>query len=124
MEYDMNLGYYPGWTHGFVAEYFDELKRDGQRKKAEAKLRGDLLSLQYTWPRPVGVDVKILRGHEPMWELIREYQGIAYRVFFCVKGQDIWLLHAIEKKKMKTPPSDLNVAYTRMQNVLSGRVRR
>lgn len=95
----MIVGYYPGWDHGFVFEYLEELKLDGQRKKAEARLRVDLFSLLSTWPRPLGVDVKIMRGHEPLWELIREYQGIAYRIFFCVKGEEIWLLHAIEKKE-------------------------
>ena len=120
----MVLGYYPGWDKGFVLDYFNELKNDGQRKKAEAKLRGDLLSLLYTWPRPVGVWVKILRGHEPLWELKREFRGIAYRVFFCVNGEDVWLLHAIEKKEQKTIQSDLNLAYNRMQNVLNRKVRR
>ena len=120
----MVIGYYPGWDHGSVLEYMDELKKDGQRKKAEAKLRGDLLSLQYTWPRPIGVEVKVMRGHEPLWELIREYQSIAYRIFFCVKGQEIWLLHAIEKKKNKTPRGDISTASARMRNVLSGNVRR
>ena len=80
----MLIGYYPRWDSGFVLDYLDELKLDGQRKKAEARLRGDLLSLLYTWPRPIGVQVKPLKGHEPLWELKREYQGIAYRVFFCV----------------------------------------
>ena len=87
-------------------------------------MRGDILSLLYTWPRPMGVQVKPLKGHAPLWELKREYQGIAYRVFFCVKSQEIWLLHAIEKKQQRTPGSDLGSAYSRMQNILSGKVRR
>lgn len=120
----MILGYYPGWDKGFVLDYFNELKKDGQRKKAEAKLRGDLLSLLYTWPRPVEIWVKIVKGYEPLWEMKREYQGIAYRIFFCVKGDEIWLLHAIEKKEQKISKTDLETAYGRMQNVLSGKVRR
>lgn len=120
----MNIGYYPGWEKGFVLDYFNELKKDGQRKKSEAKLRGDLLILVCTWPRPIGITVKILKGYEPLWELKREYQGIAYRVFFCVKGEEIWLLYAIEKKEQKTTHSDLSTAYNRMQNVLKGNVRR
>jgi hypothetical protein len=31
-------------------------------------------------------------------ELIREYQGIAYRIFFCAKDQEIWLLHAMRRR--------------------------
>ena len=120
----MEFGFYPGWDSGFVNDFFDELKADGQRKKAEARLIGDLLTLQNHWPHTMNVTVRILKGHEPLWELKREFQNIAYRVFFCVKGQEMWLLHAIEKKKDKTPLSDLALAYARMQDVLTGKVRR
>lgn len=120
----MVIGYYPGWNAGFVREYLEKLRDDGQRKKAAAKLDFDLHVLATTWPRPTFVTVKSMRGHEPLHELIREYQGIAYRIFFCAKDQEIWLLHAIEKKKRKTPAADLDLAYSRMQNVLNGKVRR
>lgn len=120
----MELGYYPGWDNGFVKQYMDELKSDGQRKKAEAKLWIDIQTLLIGWPRPPGIAIKLLKGHEPLWELIREYQGIAYRIFFCVKMGEIWLLHAIEKKKQKMPIGDLNLAHARMQNVLNSKVRR
>ena len=120
----MIIGYYPGWDEGDVREYLDVLRRDGQRRKAIAKLEFDLQMLASTWPRPQFVTVKSLRGHEPLYELIREYQSIAYRIFFCVKGQEIWLLHAIEKKQRKTPIGDLVLADNRMQNVFSGSVRR
>lgn len=120
----MNIGYYPGWDAGFVRDALDELKDDGQRKKAAGKLDFDLHMLQTTWPRPQFVEVKLMRGREPLHELIREYQGIAYRIFFCIKDQDIWLLHLIEKKKHKTPVGDLDLAYDRMRNVLSGKIRR
>lgn len=120
----MMIGYYPGWDRGFVLDYIDELKTDGQRKKAAAKLEFDLQILVTTWPRPQFVAVKPITGRKPLWELIREFQGIAYRIFFCVKGQEIWLLHSIEKKKQKTPADDLGLAYGRMQNVLSGKVRK
>lgn len=120
----MNIGYYPGWDAGFVRETLDELRYDGQRKKAAGKIDFDLHMLETTWPRPQFIKVKSMKGSEPLHELIREYQGVAYRIFFCVKDQDIWLLHSIEKKKRKTPVGDLNLAYDRMWNVLSGKVRR
>ena len=120
----MLIGYYPGWDTGFVRDYLNELRDDGQRKKAAAKLDFDLHMLETTWPRPQFVTVKVMKGHEPLYELTREYQGIAYRVFFCAKGQEIWLLHAMEKKTQKTPATDLDLAYTRMQHVLTGKVRR
>ena len=120
----LQVGYYPGWDTGFVRDYLNELRDDGQRKKAAAKLDFDLQMLETTWPRPQFVTVNAMKGHAPLHEMIREYQGVAYRVFFCVKGREIWLLHSMEKKKQKTPAADLNVASARMKDVLSGKVRR
>lgn len=120
----MIIGYYPGWDTGFVRDSLDKLKDDGQRKKAAAKLDFDLHILETTWPRPQFVTVKTMKGREPLLELTREYQGIAYRIFFCVNAQEIWLLHSIEKKKRKTPASDLQLAFDRMRNVINGKVRR
>ena len=120
----MIIGYYPNWHTGFVRDELNKLRNDGQRKKAAAKLDFDIQMLGTTWPRPQFVTIKSLKGHEPLHELIREYQGIAYRVFFCVKGQEIWLLHSIEKKKQKTPGGDLKLAFARMQDVFSGKIRR
>src|SRR5439155_1935104 len=113
----MEVWYYPECESGSVKDYFDEITKDGQRKKAEAKLRLDILTLKDNWPRTLNVTVKPLKGHEPLRELTREYQRIGYRVFFCVKGEKMWLLHAIEKKSMSTPLSDLNLAHKRMNDV-------
>ncbi|MBI2915731.1 MAG: type II toxin-antitoxin system RelE/ParE family toxin [Elusimicrobia bacterium] len=122
----MRIGYYPNWRTGFVHGFLNELKADGQRKKAEAKLRFNLETLEAFWPKIYGtnITVKPLVGYDPLKELVREYAGIAYRIFFCVKDKDIWLLHAIEKKAQKTPRCDLELAYKRMDDVLKGRVRR
>src|SRR5579871_3918539 len=119
----MKVGFYPGWNDGFVHEYLKKLKSDGQRKKAEAKLQLDIFTLQSHWPSTLNVTVRLLKGHEPLWELKREYQNVKYRIFFCVKEDQLWLLHAIEKKEWKTPASDLGVAYKRMLEVLKGKVR-
>lgn len=102
----MIIGYYPDWVDGFVKQSMDKLKLDGQRKKAEAKLWIDIQTLPRGWPRPQGVTVRILKGYEPLWELNRE---------------KIWLLHVIEKKSQKTVLGDLNVAYERMQNILTAK---
>jgi len=122
----MKLGYYPGWDQGFVLDYINEMSADGQRKKAAGKLDGDFLKLEASWPHThtMNITVKPMLGYRPMWELVREFDKIGYRVFFCVKGQEIWVLHAIEKKKDKTPGGDARLAYNRMQEVLLGRVRR
>lgn len=118
------VGYYPGWDAGDVRDYLDGLRDDGQRKKAAAKLDFDVHMIATTWPRPQIVTVKSMRGYEPLHELIREYQGIAYRIFFCVRNEEIWLLHAFEKKRRKTPAADLKLAYDRMRSVLNGNVGR
>ncbi len=85
----MIIGYYPGWEDGFVHKDLIKLRNDGQRKKSAAKLDFDMQMLAATWPRPQFVTIKIMKGHEPLWELIREHQGVAYRIFFCVKKQEI-----------------------------------
>ncbi len=120
----MDVGYFPNWTDGFVKDFIDELKNDGQRRKAVAKLDLDILTLQEYWPARLNVSVRPMKGHEPLWELKREYQGVAYRIFFCLKGRELWLLHAIEKKTMKTPRRDLDLAFRRMADILSGKVQK
>ena len=115
----MRGGFFPGWTQGYVKEYLDSMERDGQRKKAAAKVLFDMQMVLQTWPRPTFVTVRPLKGHEPLWELKRLYQGIQYRVFFCVRKDEVWWLHMIEKKETKTPLSDLRVAAERMGTVLA-----
>ncbi|OGR50907.1 MAG: hypothetical protein A3I11_06205 [Elusimicrobia bacterium RIFCSPLOWO2_02_FULL_39_32] len=119
----MEIGYYHGWDQGYVKTQLDKLRNDGQRVKAAARIDADIQKLAIFWPylHKVNITVKILKGCEPLRELIREFQGIAYRVFFCIKGQQIWLLHMIEKKQQKTPEGDKNLAYERMKDVLGWR---
>ena len=123
---DMKLGFYPGWDKGLVLDYLNEMKADGQRKKTAAKLQADLLKLEACWPhvQMMNITVKHMVSYEPLRELVRPFDGIAYRIFFCVKGQEIWTLRAIEKKKDKTPEGDARLAYSRMQDVFSGRIGR
>lgn len=89
--------YYPD-EGGEVRVYLEALRRDGRTRKAA---------------------VKLLRGWEPLWELKRLYDKTAYRVFFCVKGRELWLLSAYEKGSEKTPRSELERAYRRMREVLA-----
>ncbi len=58
----MIVGYYPGWNSGFVRDYLEGLRDDGQRKKAAAKLDFDVQVLAATWPRPQLVHAKIMKG--------------------------------------------------------------
>jgi phage-related protein len=119
----MEVGYYPQWTSGFVQDFLQSLAERKDSLKAEAKIRIDIFTVAHHWPMTANVTVRHLKGYEPLLEIKREYDGIAYRIFFCFKERRIWLLHAIEKKQQKTPARDLEIAYRRMQEVLTGRLR-
>ncbi len=82
------------------------------------KLYIDLQTLENFWLRPMNVTIRRLAGWEPLWELKRPFAGIAYRIFFCLKGDELWLLSAYEKGSDKTPRSELERAYRRMREVL------
>src|SRR3989338_8558489 len=112
--------YFPDGDAGEVREYLDALRRDGQRKKAAVKLDIDIQTLEEFWPRTLNVTVRTLKGWEPLRELKREYDRIAYRIFFCVKGDELWLLSAFEKESQETPRNELEKAYNRMKTVMGG----
>jgi len=112
--------YYPGGNTGEVRDFLDTLRKDGQRKKAAVKLDIDLQTLEEFWPRKMNVTVRSLNGWEPLKELKREYDKIAYRIFFCIKGKEFWLLSAFEKESQETPKSELEKAYKRMKQILEG----
>lgn len=53
-----------------------------------------------------------------LWELRRSFEGIKYRILFCIHNGEVWLLHVIEKKTAKTPMHDLELAKKRMKEVI------
>ncbi|MBI5243705.1 MAG: type II toxin-antitoxin system RelE/ParE family toxin [Elusimicrobia bacterium] len=114
--------YYPLGESGEVRECLDALRKNPQKKKAAAKLDIDIQTLEMFWPRTMNVTVRILRGWEPLRELKRPFDKIAYRIFFCIREGELWLLSACEKSSGKTPRSELERAYRRMRDVLEGRV--
>lgn len=90
-----------------------ELREQPQRAKAAMRLEADLFALASLWPSPAGVDLKPLRGWEPLKELRRSYDGIAYRIFLAIKGRELWLLSMFEKRSKKTPRHELERAMKR-----------
>ncbi len=116
----IKIAYYPGWDAGYVKEELDALRNDGQRIKAAVRIDADINKLGFSWPHfhTMNITVKSMSGYQPLMELKREVQNIAYRVFFCVKNDTIWLLHFIEKKSQKTPRADVILAHSRMLDVL------
>ena len=110
--------YFPHGDSGEVRDYLNALRQDGQRKKAAVRLDIDIQTLEEFWPRTLNVVVKTLRGWEPLRELKREYDGIAYRIFFCVKWDELWLLSAFEKESQETPRNELEKSYKRMKKIM------
>lgn len=54
---------------------------------------------------------------DDLYELIIDYQGIAYRIFFVIRGYMYWLLHGFIKKSDKTPPREIEVALARARTI-------
>lgn len=112
--------YYPYGDSGEVREYLTLLHGNSQKKKAAVKLEIDLQTLEECWPKLMNVTVRTLRGWEPLKELKRQFDKISYRIFFCIKKDELWLISAYEKDSQETPRSELQKAYKRMKAVLEG----
>ena len=111
----LEILYYPHGNDGPVAEYLEQLAKE--RPKAFARPAVDLevlgaegLRSQQIMVRPLG---------DKLWELKRLYEGVQYRIFFCVWKGAAWLLHSIEKKSAKTPKDDLELARKRLKEVMA-----
>jgi phage-related protein len=53
---------------------------------------------------------------------IRIHTGLEHRVFYVAKFEDgVYVLHAFEKRSMKTPKRDLNLARDRLRSLLERR---
>ena len=115
---ELIVRHYPTLESSEVRGMLVRLYADGKRKKAAAKLEADIRILGSCWPDTRSIDVRTLRGWEPLRELRREYEGVAYRIFFVTRGKELWMLSAFEKKSDRTPRSELEKAYARMQAVL------
>ena len=125
MDYTINditrlaVQFYPDGEHGLVREYLEGLRGRGDRRKALARLLADLDILSQEGMRSRRISIRSLG--EGLWELRRSYQGIFYRILFCVHQREAWLLHAFEKETKKTPLRDLSLARSRMAKIVGGR---
>ena len=116
------IRYYPAGDSGDVLDYLESLRRNSQKKKAAWKLDVDLQTLEEFWPDTLNVSVRVMRGWEPLRELKRRFEGINYRIFFCIRKDELWLLSTYEKESDDTPRNELVKAYKRMKDVLEGQV--
>lgn len=110
----MKILYYPDGDKGPVRDYLVSLAND--RPKAFAKLALDFELLGAEGLRSGQISVRLL--DDGLWELRRLYEGIQYRVFFCVRKGVVYLLHCIEKKSAKTPSKDLKLAHNRLRRIM------
>ena len=116
----LRVEFYPDGDDGPVLEYLRELKHDPYRKAVATRLGLDLHLLQLEGLSSRKVDVKRVTGIPgSVWELRRLIEGNQYRLYFCVKRGELWLLHHLEKKSRKIPRSDLEIIRKRAREVLS-----
>lgn len=115
----LRLHFYPGGDKGPVEAYLIELRDDSQRKAAFAKLTHDLATLEMEGLFSKQLSVERIRGVPgSVWELRRAFDGIKYRIYFCVRAGEAWILHYLEKKSAKIPPHDLRLIRKRAKEVL------
>lgn len=83
-------------------------------KAARRQVGADLLYVQHFWPTGMPRVRALGRGlHE-----VRSTVGRSeFRVFFCVRGTTLYVLHGIQKKTVKTPASELATARARQREV-------
>lgn len=57
-----------------------------------------------------------LQGHK-LYELVTSFGGVFYRIFFSIKEDTAWLLHAFKKKTNHTPKKELSIAIDRAKSL-------
>jgi phage-related protein len=74
----------------------------------------DVSRVQWQWP--VGKPLVGSFG-EGLYEVRTSYDDDIYRVFFCVCGRTMVLLHGFQKKTQKTPDREIALARRRQKDV-------
>jgi phage-related protein len=74
----------------------------------------DISRVQWRWPvsRPL---VGAFGGG--LYEVRTSIDGDIYRVFFCIEGSTMVLLHGFQKKTQKTPQREIDTALVRKKEV-------
>lgn len=83
--------------------------------KDRKDIGSDLQTLEFGWP--VGMPLcRSLSSHKGLWEVRNNLTGgrIA-RVLFCVRKEELILLHGFIKKTQKTPDREISLAVKRMK---------
>jgi len=100
------------YTHGTKKPVRDWLLSLEPKQRKE--IGADIQAVQWRWP----VSKPLVDGFGGGLYEVRSTTGNrAFRVFFCVRGGSMMLLHGIEKKTQKTPRQALELARKRMKEV-------
>jgi phage-related protein len=75
---------------------------------------GDIMSVEYGWPIGMPTVKSLGKG---LWEVRSTLPTKIARVFFCIKGGEMILLHGIIKKSQKAPKKELALAIKRMKAI-------
>ena len=76
----------------------------------------DIKTVEFGWP--VGLPVCRSLG-DGLWEVRSSLRNRIARVLFCIEGDTMWLLHGFIKKQQKTPAGEMDLARTRMREILA-----
>ena len=112
------IRFYPSGDDGPVRKYLETLREDPRRKDAWAKLMIDLTVLRSEGVRSGQITIKKVVGIKgSVWELVRPFEGMAYRIYFCLQKGEIWLIHWAEKKSQKIPANGIILIGKRAKEV-------
>lgn len=86
----------------------------GQKKDVRVAIGSDIKAVQWRWPisKPL---VGAFGGG--LYEVRTKLDDNIYRVFFCIRGSVMVLLHGFVKKSQKTPKRELDLARRRLKEV-------
>ncbi len=79
------------------------------------RMGNDIATVEYGWPVGMPTCRSMKQG---LWEIRTDLSdGRISRVFFCIAGGNLVLLHGTIKKTQKTPASDRTLARSRQKEV-------
>jgi phage-related protein len=81
------------------------------------RIDDDIRAVEFGWP--VGLPLcRPITSRRGLWEIRSSLtDGQIARIFFCIFGGSLWLLHGIIKKTQKTPDAALDLAVRRQREV-------
>ena len=104
----------------FYKHYFNEFFV-AQSDKVRRKIAQTLVWIQTIDRLPVSI-LKSIEGKKGLYEIRVEYAGNIYRVFCCFdEGSLVILFNGFQKKKQKTPTSEIDKAERLMKEYFNNK---